>query len=107
MLPVFHADNFKIWNPPFRTRSSSKRSHLHPPSNDSPAIKFPQSPLPQALPLPKHQLLARPPAKVCIHVTAVTPSNTFQGPQSLSQEPSRLHSATTPTTKPATPSNTQ
>jgi hypothetical protein len=107
MLPVFHADNFKTWNPPFRTRSSSKRSRLHPPSNDSPAIKFPQSPLPQALPLPKHQLPARPPAKVCVHATAVTPSGTFQGPQSPSQEPSRLHSATTPTTKPATPSDTQ
>ncbi|PKX89123.1 SANT/Myb-like DNA-binding domain-containing protein [Aspergillus novofumigatus IBT 16806] len=80
MLPVFHADNLKTWKPPFRTRSSSKRSRLHPSSNDSPAIKFPQSPLPQALPLPNHQLPARPPA------------------ESPSQKPSRLHSATTPAT---------
>ncbi|KAF7172422.1 hypothetical protein CNMCM6106_006642 [Aspergillus hiratsukae] len=103
MLPLFHADNFKTWTPPFRTRSSSKRSRLHPPSNESPAVKLPQSPLPQALPLPKHQLPARPPAEVCVHASAVTPSGTFRGPQSPSQKSSRLHSATTP----ATSSDTQ
>ncbi|KAB8067216.1 hypothetical protein BDV29DRAFT_163619 [Aspergillus leporis] len=107
MLPVFHADNFKTWTPPFRTRFSSKRSHLHPPSNESPAIKSRQSPLPQALPLPKHQLPARPPAEVCIHASALTPSGTFRGPHSPSQKSSRLHSATTPATTPATTSDTQ
>ncbi|KAF7136849.1 hypothetical protein CNMCM5793_006419 [Aspergillus hiratsukae] len=107
MLPVFHADNFKTWTPPFRTRSSSKHSRLHPPSNESPAIKFPQSPLPQALPLPKHQLPARPPAEVCIHASAAAPSGTFRAPQSPSPKSSRLHSATTPATTPATSFDTQ
>lgn len=107
MLPVFHADNFKTWTPPFRIRSSSMRSRLHPPSNKSPAIKFRQSPLPQALPLPKHQLPARPPAEVCIHASAVTPSGTSRDPQSPSRESFRLHSATTPARTPAISSDPQ
>ncbi|RHZ50302.1 uncharacterized protein CDV56_103720 [Aspergillus thermomutatus] len=104
MLPVFHADNFKAWTPPFRTRPPSKHSRLHPPSNESPAIKLHHSPLPKALPLPKHQLPVRPPAEVCVHASAVTPSGTFRGPQSPPQKPSRLHSAKT---TPATSSDTQ
>ncbi|KAH1859609.1 hypothetical protein KXX55_003092 [Aspergillus fumigatus] len=107
MLPVFHADKFKTWTPPFRTRSSSKRSRLHPPSNESPAIKFHQSPLPQALPLPKHQLPARPPAEFCNHASAVAPSGIFWGPQSPFQESFRPHSATTPAPTPATSSDPQ
>lgn len=107
MLPVFHADNFKTWTPPFRTRSSSKRSRLHPPSNESPAIKFRQSPLPQASPLPKHQLPARPPAEVCIHASAVAPSGTSRALQSPSRESFRLHSATTPARTPAPSSDPQ
>jgi hypothetical protein len=107
MLPVFHADSFKTWTPPFRTRSSSKRSRLHPPSNESPAIKFRQSPLPQALPLPKHQLPARPPAEVCIHASAVAPSGTFRAPQCPSQKSFRLHAATAPVRTPVTSSDTQ
>ncbi|GFF61013.1 hypothetical protein IFM51744_10557 [Aspergillus udagawae] len=107
MLPVFHADNFKTWTPPFRTRSSSKRSCLHLPSNESPAIKFPHSPVPRALPLTKHQLPARPPAEVCVPASAVTPSGTLRTPQSPSHKSPRLHSATTPATAPATSSDTQ
>ncbi|KAK9604381.1 hypothetical protein V6Z93_002349 [Aspergillus fumigatus] len=107
MLPVFHADNFKTWTPPFRIRSSSMCSHLHPPSNKSPAIKFRQSPLPQALPLPKHQLPARPPAEVCIHASAVTPSGTSWDPQSPSRESFRLHSAMMPARTPAISSDPQ
>ncbi|KAH1588217.1 hypothetical protein KXX44_009845 [Aspergillus fumigatus] len=103
MLPVFHSDNFKTWTPPFRTRLPSKHSRLHPPSNESPAIKLHQLPLPKALPLPKHQPPVRPPAEVCIHASAVTPSGTSRGPKSPPQKSSRLHSATTP----ATPSDTQ
>ncbi|KAH3574797.1 hypothetical protein KXV95_007223, partial [Aspergillus fumigatus] len=95
------------WTPPFRIRSSSMRSRLHPPSNKSPAIKFRQSPLPQALPLPKHQLPARPPAEVCIHASAVTPSGTSRDPQSPSRESFRLHSATTPARTPAISSDPQ
>ncbi|KAL4981850.1 hypothetical protein BDW68DRAFT_183107 [Aspergillus falconensis] len=105
MLPVSHADNFKTWTPPSRTRSSSKRSRPHPPFHESPAIRFPQSPLPQVLPLPKHQLPARRPAEVCVHASAVTPSATSQGPQSPSKKSSRLRSATTPATTPTTSSD--
>jgi hypothetical protein len=96
MLHVFRTDNFKTCTPPFRTRSPSKHSRLHPPSNEFPAIKLFQSPLPKALPLPKHQLPVRPPAEVCVHASAVTPSGTFRCPQSPPQKSSRLHSATTP-----------
>ncbi|KAH3451361.1 hypothetical protein KXV78_000353, partial [Aspergillus fumigatus] len=65
------------------------------------------SPLPQALPLPKHQLPARPPAEVCIHASAVTPSGTSRDPQSPSRESFRLHSATTPARTPAISSDPQ
>jgi hypothetical protein len=81
MLPVFHADNFKTWTPPFRTGSSSRHSRLQPPSNGSPAINPPQPPLPQTLPLPKHQLPASPPAEVCTCASAMTQSSTFRAPQ--------------------------
>ncbi|KAF9889997.1 hypothetical protein FE257_006677 [Aspergillus nanangensis] len=101
MLPVFHADNFKSWTPPSRTRCPSSKPpwpHEHAPPTKPSSTKFLQPFLPQALPLPKHQLPARPPAEVCVHASAVIPSVTSEGPQSKSQKPSRLHFDTTTTT---------
>lgn len=97
MLPVFHADNFKTWIPPSHTRCPSSRpSHLHdhaPPIKPS-SIKLPQPSLPQALPLPKHQLPARPPAEVCVHESSV---NISRGAQPTSQKSPRLHFDSTTT----------
>ncbi|OJJ52173.1 hypothetical protein ASPSYDRAFT_165028 [Aspergillus sydowii CBS 593.65] len=99
MLPAFQINNFKTWTPPSRNSCpSSNHSHLHPPSKKSPAPQLHQAPAPSALPLPKHQLPARPPAEVCVHASAVTPIVTSRGCQSPSQRSSRLHSNTTPNT---------
>lgn len=103
MLPAFQINNFKTWTPPSRNSCpSSNRSRLHPPSKKPPAPQLHQAPIPPALPLPKHQLPARPPVEVCVHASAVTPIATSRGSQSPSQKSSRLHSNTTPNTSPDT-----
>ncbi|PLB33626.1 uncharacterized protein BDW47DRAFT_113620 [Aspergillus candidus] len=55
-------------------------------------VRFPQPFLPKALPLPKHQLPARPPAEVCVRASAVAPSVTSP----TSQKSHRLHFDTMP-----------
>jgi hypothetical protein len=93
MLPTFHMNNFKPWAPPhgkpflphkpLNSRSPRTSNLPHPkPRHDS---------FPSTLPFPKHHLPARPPAKVCVHISTNTQPRTplssqFQ-PQEISVPP--------------------
>ncbi|KAL2811451.1 hypothetical protein BDW59DRAFT_57789 [Aspergillus cavernicola] len=78
MLPTFHMKHFKPWAPPHRKPFSPHKS----PNSSSPRTQTLPRPkpyhdsLPSTLPLPKHHLPARPPAEVCVHISANTRSNT-------------------------------
>jgi hypothetical protein len=82
MLPAFQINNFKPWTPlpakpcpPHRTLNAcSPRTSITP--NPEPCHVL----LPGTLPPPKHHLPARPPAEVCVHVSANTQleSETFE-----------------------------
>lgn len=67
MLPAFHIDNFKPWVsslPILYPPSQSHRTHCS--RNKSSALKLCDEPRPRTLPLPKHQLPARPPVDACV-----------------------------------------
>ncbi|KAL4766945.1 hypothetical protein BDW60DRAFT_170704 [Aspergillus nidulans var. acristatus] len=88
MLPTFHINNFKPWAP-----SPRKPFSLHKTSNTcSPRPKNPPHPKPchgsppSTLPLPKHHLPPRPPAEVCVHVSANAQPSTTSSPQHQMRE---------------------
>ncbi|KAL4865554.1 hypothetical protein BDV12DRAFT_188135 [Aspergillus spectabilis] len=58
-------NNFKPWAPPHRKPFSPHKSL-------NPCSPRPKNPLPSTLPLPKYHLPARPPAEVCVHISANT-----------------------------------
>ncbi|CEL10095.1 hypothetical protein ASPCAL13222 [Aspergillus calidoustus] len=94
MLPAFQINNFKPWTPlpakpcpPHRTLNACfPRTSITP--NPEPSHVL----LPGTLPPPKHHLPARPPAEVCVHVSANTQleSETF-GRSTASRQSSMPH----------------
>jgi hypothetical protein len=74
MLPTFHMNSFKPWAPPprkpFPPHEMPTACNPRPPSPLHPETSH-DSP-PNTLPLPKHHLPARPPAEVCVLVSANT-----------------------------------
>ncbi|KAH1599094.1 hypothetical protein KXX34_007611 [Aspergillus fumigatus] len=74
MLPAFQINNFKPWAPlPAKPFPSHRTLNACSPRTPNPHNPEPcHVPPPSTLPLPKHHLPARPPAEVCVHVTANT-----------------------------------
>ncbi|KAL2801562.1 hypothetical protein BJX63DRAFT_198520 [Aspergillus granulosus] len=81
MLPTFRMNSFQVLIPPPRKPTPPQKS----PNSSSPRTQNPpcpkpcHDPVPSTLLSPKHPLPARPPAEVCLHVSATnrpcTPSN--------------------------------
>ena len=84
MPPTFHMNNFKPWSHSYRKPFSPYKSPnpytLR--TQKSPHPKPYHDSLPSTLPLPKHNLPAQPPAKVCMHINTNTPSCTSSSSQS-------------------------
>ncbi|OJJ65460.1 hypothetical protein ASPBRDRAFT_675413 [Aspergillus brasiliensis CBS 101740] len=80
MLPTFHTNNFKPWDPhhtkSFPPRKSLTSRTLRAPIPTTKLNKPPHKPrndsLPSTLPSPKHRLPARPPAGICVHISTDT-----------------------------------
>ena len=74
MPPAFHMKNFKPWAPPYKKPFSPYKSpnSKSPRTQKSPHPKPYHDSLSSTLPLPKHHLPARPPAEVCVHISANT-----------------------------------
>ncbi|KAL4759744.1 uncharacterized protein BDW70DRAFT_78109 [Aspergillus foveolatus] len=92
MLPTFPINNFKPWAPPPTKplhRTPSIRSLRAP---NSPQPKSSHVLPPSTLPLPKHHLPARPPAAVCMNVSASSQPCTPSNSQTQIREISRLES---------------
>ncbi|KAL4811698.1 hypothetical protein BDW67DRAFT_12758 [Aspergillus spinulosporus] len=90
MLPTFPINNFKPWAPP-PTKSRHRTPSIHslkPPN--SPHPKPSHALPPSTLPPPKHHLPPRPPAEVCVNISAGGRPGTPSGSQT--QETSRLES---------------
>ncbi|EYE98325.1 uncharacterized protein EURHEDRAFT_544726 [Aspergillus ruber CBS 135680] len=84
MPPTFHMNNFKPWARSYRKPFSPYKSpnyHTQP-TQKSPRPKPYHDSLPSTLPLPKHNLPARPPAEVCVHINANTQLCTSSSSQS-------------------------
>lgn len=88
MPPTFYMNNFKPWARSYRKPSPPKK----PPNPctaripKSPCPKSYHASLPSTLPLTKHHLPARPPAKVCMHISANTRLSTPSSSQSQTLE---------------------
>jgi hypothetical protein len=74
MLPTFQINHFKPWAPlPAKSFPPHRTLNTCSPRSPSPPDPEPcHVPPPSTLPLPKHHLPARPPAEVCVHVSANT-----------------------------------
>lgn len=94
MLPTFHMNNFKPWAPPTR-KPFSPHKLPNPCSSGPQNLRRPKpyhNSFPITLPPSKHHLPARPPAEVCVHVSAnsqrCTPlSSQFQPGEISTSEP--------------------
>ena len=84
MPPTFHMNNFKPWARSYRKSFSPYKSPNPYTSRTqkSPRPKPYHDSLSSTLPLPKHNLPARPPAEVCVHISANTQLCTSSSPQS-------------------------
>ena len=84
MPPTFHMNNFKPWScsyrKPFSPYKSPNPYTLR--TQKSPHPKPYHDSLSSTLPLPKHNLPARPPAEVCMHINANTQVCTSSSSQS-------------------------
>ncbi|KAL4899377.1 hypothetical protein BDW74DRAFT_171554 [Aspergillus multicolor] len=94
MLPTFHINSFKPWAPPSAKPFSQHRipSICSPRTQNFPHPKPTHVLPPSTLPLPKHHLPARPPAEVCMNVSASSQPCTPSSPQTQVWEISRLES---------------
>lgn len=101
MPPTFHMNNFKLWAPPHRKPFSQYKS----PNPCSPIIQNlprpkPYNSLSGTLPLRKHHLPARPPAEVCVHISAnsqpCTPPRQISIPQPNTYSENPKHGAASP-----------
>ncbi|KAB8256813.1 hypothetical protein BDV32DRAFT_90643 [Aspergillus pseudonomiae] len=81
MFPTFHINNFKPWAPPHTKpfpphkslTSRAPRTPIPTPKLDTPPPYKPRhDSFPSTLPTPKHCLPARPPAEVCLRISADT-----------------------------------
>ncbi|KAL3429154.1 hypothetical protein BDV09DRAFT_203283 [Aspergillus tetrazonus] len=97
MLPTFHMNNFKPWAPPPAKSFSLRRtpSICSPSTQNSPHPRPSHALPPSTLPLPKHHLPARPPAEVCMNVSASSQPCTPSNSQTQIREISRLESEQT------------
>lgn len=81
MLPAFHIDNFKPLVSSLPKAYPAPKSHrTHCSRNKSSALKLCDEPRPRTLPMPKHQLPARPPVDACVNMSAKIPSYISSGP---------------------------
>ena len=84
MPPTFHVNNFKPWAHSYK-KPFPPNKPPNPCTARTPKFPHPKSyhaSLPSTLPLPKHHLPARPPAKVCMHVSGNTRPSTPSSSQS-------------------------
>ncbi|KAE8406601.1 hypothetical protein BDV37DRAFT_269927 [Aspergillus pseudonomiae] len=108
MFPTFHINNFKPWAPPHTKQitphkslaSRAPRTPIPTPKlNTPPPYKPRHHSFPSTLPSPKHCLPARPPAEVCLHISADTRPCTLN-----SQPPPREYTAGASQSSPSTSS---